>query len=107
MKVLLDECLPLGLRHHFPGHEAHTVQWAGFKGLLNGKLLRSAELAGYLLSRERPARLAILIDRRSYVPDCEDLQQPQGNESRRIPLLAESAGVGADGCGVCVDHGVV
>ena len=30
MKILLDECLPLDFRHSFPGHEAHTVQWAGY-----------------------------------------------------------------------------
>lgn len=47
MKVLLDECLPLDFRHSFPGHEAHTVQWAGFKGKKNGDLLRVAEISGY------------------------------------------------------------
>lgn len=47
MKVLLDECLPLDLRHSFPGHEAHTAQWAGFKSKKNGELLRAAENAGY------------------------------------------------------------
>ncbi len=47
MKVLLDECLPVDLRHCFPEHEAHTVQWAGLKGKSNGELLRSAEAAGY------------------------------------------------------------
>jgi predicted nuclease of predicted toxin-antitoxin system len=47
MKILLDECLPLDFRHSFPGHEAHTVQWAGLKGKENGELLRAAEVAGY------------------------------------------------------------
>jgi predicted nuclease of predicted toxin-antitoxin system len=47
MKILLDECLPLDFRHSFSSHEAHTVQWAGFKGKSNGELLRAAELAGY------------------------------------------------------------
>jgi predicted nuclease of predicted toxin-antitoxin system len=47
MKILLDECLPLDLRHSFPGHEAHSAQWAGLKSKKNGELLRSAELAGY------------------------------------------------------------
>lgn len=47
MKVLLDECLPLDFRHELQGHEAHTVQWAGFKGMRNGELLRAAESAGY------------------------------------------------------------
>jgi len=47
MKILLDECLPLDLRHRLPGHEVHTVQWAGFKGKKNGDLLSAAESAGY------------------------------------------------------------
>jgi len=47
MKLLLDECLPVDFRHHLPGHEVHTAEWAGFKGLKNGELLREAEGAGY------------------------------------------------------------
>ena len=47
MKVLLDECLPIDFRHHLPGHEVHTVEWAGFKSLKNGHLLVQAETAGY------------------------------------------------------------
>ena len=47
MKILLDECLPLDFRHSFPGHEAQTAQWAGFKSKKNGELLRGAEMAGY------------------------------------------------------------
>ncbi len=47
MKILLDECLPVDFRHSFPGHEAHTVQWAGLKGWKNGELLDAAEAAGY------------------------------------------------------------
>lgn len=47
MKILLDECLPVDLRHSFPGHEANTVEWAGFKGKENGDLLSAAEIAGY------------------------------------------------------------
>lgn len=47
MKILLDECLPLDLRHSFPSHAAHTAQWAGLKGKKNGELLLAAEAAGY------------------------------------------------------------
>ena len=47
MKILLDECLPLDFRHCFPHHDAHTAEWAGFKGKKNGELLRAAEVAGY------------------------------------------------------------
>ena len=47
MKILLDECLPLDFRHSFTSHDAHTVQWAGFKSKKNGELLLVAERAGY------------------------------------------------------------
>jgi hypothetical protein len=50
--------MPFVLRQSFPGHEAHTVQWAGFKGLKNGALLKAAETAGYdvLLTVDRGIR---------------------------------------------------
>ena len=47
MKVLLDECLPIDFRHRLPGHEVHTAEWAGYKGLKNGELLQEADEAGY------------------------------------------------------------
>jgi len=47
LKILLDECLPVDFRHSFPGHEAHSAEWAGLKGKKNGKLLQAAEGAGY------------------------------------------------------------
>jgi len=47
VRILLDECLPLDLRHNLSGHDAHTVQWAGFKSKKNGDLLLAAEMAGY------------------------------------------------------------
>jgi hypothetical protein len=47
MRVLLDERLPLEFRHDLRDHDAHTVQWAGFKGKKNGEFLQAAEHAGY------------------------------------------------------------
>jgi hypothetical protein len=47
MKILLDDCPPLDFRHSFPGHDAHSAEWAGLKGKKNGELSRDAELAGY------------------------------------------------------------
>jgi predicted nuclease of predicted toxin-antitoxin system len=47
VKILLDECLPVDFRHAFSNHDAHTLQWAGFKSRKNGELLVAAELAGY------------------------------------------------------------
>jgi predicted nuclease of predicted toxin-antitoxin system len=47
VKILIDECLPIDFRLYFPEHEAHTVQFAGFKSKKNGELLRAAEQGGY------------------------------------------------------------
>jgi hypothetical protein len=42
MRLLLDECVRRRLKFGFAGHEALTIDEAGFKGLKNGKLIRSA-----------------------------------------------------------------
>ncbi|HLR07217.1 MAG TPA: DUF5615 family PIN-like protein [Pyrinomonadaceae bacterium] len=46
MKLLLDECVTRHLKRDFTGHEVHTVEDAGFKGLENGDLLKAAAGAG-------------------------------------------------------------
>jgi hypothetical protein len=42
VKLLLDECVTRHVKLDFPGHEVHTVEDAGFKGLENGDLIRAA-----------------------------------------------------------------
>ena len=42
MRVLLDECVPRGLRAELPGHEVKTVAEAGWAGAKNGTLLQLA-----------------------------------------------------------------
>jgi hypothetical protein len=42
MRILLDECLPRGLKKHLPGHDVRTVPEAGWAGLKNGALLKAA-----------------------------------------------------------------
>jgi hypothetical protein len=46
MRVLLDECLPRGLKAHLSGHDVVTVPEAGWAGMKNGELLRAAAGAG-------------------------------------------------------------
>jgi predicted nuclease of predicted toxin-antitoxin system len=45
MKILIDECLPAGLKGILTalGHECQTVRKAGFGSKKNGELLRLAE----------------------------------------------------------------
>lgn len=47
MRVLLDECVHEGLRHHLPGHECQTARYAGLTGVENGELLKAAEEAKF------------------------------------------------------------
>jgi|SRR5450432_571022 len=42
MRVLLDECLPRGLKKYLHEHEVKTVPEAGWAGKKNGELLRLA-----------------------------------------------------------------
>ncbi len=45
MKVLIDECVPAGLKGHITslGHECQTVRQAGYGSKKNGELLMLAE----------------------------------------------------------------
>ena len=51
MRILLDECVPLQVRHALPDHGVAAVQGMGWKGLSNGQLLEAAEQAGFVLLR--------------------------------------------------------
>jgi hypothetical protein len=42
VKLLLDECVTRHPKRDLPGHDVHTVEDAGFKGLENGDLLKAA-----------------------------------------------------------------
>ena len=39
MKVLLDEMMPVALRHHLPGHEVFSIEYMGWKSKRNGELM--------------------------------------------------------------------
>ena len=40
MRIILDECVPVRLRHELPGHEVETVLHMGWASIKNGKLMR-------------------------------------------------------------------
>jgi predicted nuclease of predicted toxin-antitoxin system len=46
MKLLLDECLPVELRHELGAHEVVTVTYRKWKGIRNGRLLGLAAAEG-------------------------------------------------------------
>ena len=47
MTALLDECLPVLLRHDLAGHAVETVQYRRWKGIRNGRLLARAAGEGF------------------------------------------------------------
>ena len=71
MRILLDECVPLQVRHALPEHEVATAQGMGWRGLSNGQLLDAAEQAGFAL--------LIVADK--------NLRYQQDLASRRVAIL--------------------
>src|SRR3954468_21590469 len=55
MRILIDECLPTRCRIWFSGQAVQTVEFRGWKGVLNGALLARAVAAGFevLLTADR------------------------------------------------------
>ena len=47
MKVLIDNCLPVDLRHKLAGHEAETATYRGWADKENGDLVDAAVEAGF------------------------------------------------------------
>ncbi len=75
-KILLDECLPVDLRHSFAAHETHTVQWAGLKGTTNGEFQQS--------SAERWISIVML---RARTNELEDLLPLAGSVLRALEVI--------------------
>lgn len=75
--------MPIDLRHTLSEHDAHTAEWAGFKGKKNGDLLKAAEAADYdvlltvdkgiLHQQPSSARSLSIIVLRSRTSQLEDL----------------------------------
>ena len=81
MKLLLDECVTRLFKRDFVGHEVMTVAEAGYRGLKNGALLRTASAKFDVL---------ITVDR--------NLQFQQNIRSLPIAVLILVAG------GITYDH---
>lgn len=47
LRVLIDECLPVQLRHFIPNYDVRTVMHMAWRSLKNGELLRAAEHEGF------------------------------------------------------------
>jgi predicted nuclease of predicted toxin-antitoxin system len=47
MKILLDECVPVQVRHALSDHEIHSATNPPWRGLSNGELLDLAEQQGF------------------------------------------------------------
>lgn len=47
VRVLIDNCLPVDLRHSIEGHEVETAAYRGWGQLENGELIKAAVDAGF------------------------------------------------------------
>ena len=47
MRILLDQGTPVAIRHELVSHDVRTASEEGWSTLLNGELLRVAEVAGF------------------------------------------------------------
>ena len=70
MKLLLDECMSVDLRHELVGHDVFTVSYMKWGGTKNGTLLALAAANGFealitsdrgLAHQQNPATLPIAI----------------------------------------------
>jgi predicted nuclease of predicted toxin-antitoxin system len=71
MRILLDECVPLQVRHALAGHDVTTAQRMGWSGNSNGDLLAKAEREGF--------EVFIVADK--------NLRYQQNLSGRRIAIL--------------------
>lgn len=71
MKVLLDVCTPVQVRHALTDHEVQTAAVMGWRELENGELLRAAEDCGF--------QLLIICDK--------NLRHQQNLSGRKIAIL--------------------
>lgn len=70
MRILLDQCTPIGIKRALGEHEVKTAAEQGWSTLLNGELLQVAENAGFevfitadqnLVSQQNLRRLKLAI----------------------------------------------
>ena len=71
MKLLLDESVNTRLRHHFPGHDALTSEYMGWKSYGNGELLA--------LARQEEFEAFITRD--------QDMEEQQNIAAHEIPVI--------------------
>jgi hypothetical protein len=83
MRILLDECVDESLRRHFTNYDCQTCRFAGFSGLAHGKLLATAENAGFdvlITVDQNPPQQQNIADRalsivvlKGHTPNIDDL----------------------------------
>jgi predicted nuclease of predicted toxin-antitoxin system len=97
VRVLLDENMPVRLRHDLRGHDVATVSFLGWNTSKNGELLEKAETAGFealvtcdqsLPYQQRMPGVSIrvvIIHARSN--DIDDLRPHMAAVLRSLPLM--------------------
>ena len=71
MKLLLDESVNTRLRNHFPGHDARTTEYMGWKSTGNGELLT----------------LAMREEFESFITRDQNMEEQQNIAAYEIPVI--------------------
>ncbi|NBV23933.1 MAG: hypothetical protein EBS05_18695 [Proteobacteria bacterium] len=71
MRILLDECVPLQVRHALVTHEVTTAQRMGWGGISNGDLLDKADQEGFAV----------------FIVADKNLRYQQNLTNRRVAIL--------------------
>ena len=86
MRILLDENVPHPLMRYLSGHEVATVQSRGWRGILNGELLRIAdESFDVFILADKNLRYQQNMDGRQIAIIELPTPRPVGSTRRRAP----------------------
>ena len=90
MQVLVDEPVPRRFARLLTGHKVQTVQLAGWSGLKNGELLRTAVDAGYEVFLTVDRRIPYQQTLSKYAIGVIILLAPSNRFSDLEPLLSDT-----------------
>ena len=85
LRILIDECLPIQLRHIFIGHDARTVIHMSWRSLSNGDLLAAAEREQFDVFLTVDARIPTTHDIARAILRLSSCRQIDGKFSTRSP----------------------
>jgi hypothetical protein len=84
MRILLDQCTPVGIKQVLQEHEVRTAAQQGWGTLLNGDLIRAAESAGFEILITSDQNLAFQQNLRAIKIAIIALRSARWSEIQRV-----------------------